>query len=81
MRFHSTHISEDTSQLALTLSYEENLTALRCAQKVLKHLNRQTDQGNLKYQRNIVVVKEIIATHKRRLEELGGSIGLVSQAS
>lgn len=81
MNFYSNPISEDTSQLTLALSYEENQTALHCAQKVLKHLMRHTSAGNLKYQRNIQIVEQIIEAHKSRLSELRGPLGLMSKAS
>jgi|GEM_PF-4686400 len=77
MNFYRTHLGDDISNLTLTLSYNENLTALRCAQKVKSHLQRHLESGNLKYQRNLEVIEEVIALHKRQLEDLGGPLGIL----
>lgn len=81
MNTYRNHIKEDTSVVSLALSYEENMIALRCAEKVKSHLKRQLEQGNFRYQQNMQIVEEVIAAHKRRIEELGNPLGLYYKAS
>jgi hypothetical protein len=77
MNTFTNHIQEDTTALALTLTFEENVEALRCAQKIKRHLCRQVAKGNLKYQRNIEIIDQVIEGHRARIHQLGGSLGIL----
>lgn len=77
MTSYTNHIQEDTSALTLALTFEENVEALRCAQKIKRHLARQVAQGNLKYQQNIEIINDLIESHRQRIHELGGSLGIL----
>ncbi len=68
----NSHILNDTAALTLTLSYEENIEALRCAQKIRTHIERQVAAGKLKYQNNIEIIDQVIEGHKNRIQELNG---------
>jgi len=72
MNTKSNHILNDTAALTLSLSYEENVEALRCAQNIKKHLMNQVSAGKLKYQNNLEIINQVIESHRNRLHELNG---------
>ncbi|WP_258105212.1 hypothetical protein [Marinoscillum sp. MHG1-6] len=81
MNISTNHYREDIGQLAQTLSLEENIQAIKCAEKVRQHLEKSLKSGNLHHQRNLKVVENIIATHRKHMLEAMDSFGYVSIAS
>lgn len=76
MNTYSTLPNQEFSKLSVALSFEENVMALHCAEKVKRHLVRQIAKGNLSYQRNLEIVNIAIEEHKLRIQELSGVLGL-----
>lgn len=55
------------------LSFEENLMAMSCAQRILDHLKRhQVRSGEKKYEANIELLEQMVSAHKSRIDTTHG---------